>query len=49
MVLIGAHTAGTQQFVNPAFAGDAFDSTVNIWDVGFCEFLFVLLGLTWNS
>ncbi|KAJ7096956.1 heme peroxidase, partial [Mycena epipterygia] len=32
MALIGAHTTGTQQFVDTALANDSFDSTVTIWD-----------------
>ncbi|KAJ7085164.1 heme peroxidase [Mycena belliarum] len=35
IALIGAHSTGKQRFVDPAFAGDAFDSTVDIWDVRF--------------
>ncbi|KAJ7724294.1 heme peroxidase [Mycena olivaceomarginata] len=37
MALIGAHTAGKQRFVNLALAPSSFDSTVDIWDVRFCE------------
>lgn len=37
MALVGAHSAGTQRFVDTSLAGEAFDSTVDIWDVRFCE------------
>ncbi|KAJ7110892.1 heme peroxidase, partial [Mycena epipterygia] len=36
MALIGAHTSGTQSFVDPAMANSSFDSTVDLWDVRFC-------------
>jgi len=35
MALVGAHSSGTQQFVDPSLAGSSFDSTVDIWDVRF--------------
>lgn len=38
MALIGAHTSGKQRFVSPSFANSSFDTTVDIWDVRFCEF-----------
>ena len=37
MALVGAHSSGTQQFVDPTMANSSFDSTVDIWDVRFCE------------
>ncbi|KAF7366154.1 Peroxidase [Mycena venus] len=35
IALIGAHTTGTQQFVNPAEANYTFDTTDTIWDTRF--------------
>ncbi|KAJ7204994.1 heme peroxidase [Mycena pura] len=35
IALIGAHTTGKQQFVNPAQANSTFDTTVDIWDTRF--------------
>jgi len=35
IALIGAHTTATQQFVDPARAGESQDSTPDIWDVKF--------------
>ncbi|THV00252.1 heme peroxidase [Dendrothele bispora CBS 962.96] len=35
MALIGSHTCGKQQFVDPAFANDTFDTTPEIWDIRF--------------
>ena len=37
MALMGAHSTGKQRFVNTASANASFDSTVDIWDVRFCE------------
>jgi hypothetical protein len=37
MALMGAHSTGKQRFVNPALANSSFDTTVDIWDVRFCE------------
>jgi hypothetical protein len=39
IALIGAHTTGTQQFVDPAEANYTFDTTDTIWDTRFCGFL----------
>ncbi|KAJ6461376.1 heme peroxidase, partial [Mycena sanguinolenta] len=36
IALIGAHTTGTQQFVDPAEANSTFDTTDDIWDTRFC-------------
>ena len=38
IALIGAHTTGTQQFVDPTEANSTFDTTDNIWDTRFCGF-----------
>ncbi|KAJ6491960.1 heme peroxidase, partial [Mycena sanguinolenta] len=35
MALVGAHTSGTQQFVDTTQANKSFDSTVDLWDVNF--------------
>ncbi|KAJ6483154.1 heme peroxidase [Mycena sanguinolenta] len=35
IALIGAHTTGTQQFVDPGDANYTFDTTYNIWDTRF--------------
>jgi L-ascorbate peroxidase len=37
MALVGAHSTGKQRFVDPTVANSSFDSTVDIWDVRFCE------------
>jgi hypothetical protein len=39
VALIGAHSSGKQRFVDTAKANFSFDSTVDIWDVRFCEFM----------
>lgn len=38
MALIGAHSSSKQRFFDTARAGQALDSTVDVWDVQFCEF-----------
>ncbi|KAJ7142400.1 heme peroxidase, partial [Mycena epipterygia] len=38
MALVGAHSTGTQSFVDPAKANSSFDSTVDLWDVKYCTF-----------
>jgi len=35
VALIGAHTTAKQMFVDAEFAGDAMDTSVDVWDVGF--------------
>ena len=37
MALIGAHSASKQRFVDVSRAGQALDSTVDLWDVRFCK------------